>query len=327
MMKKILSAAAVMLVLISCGPCKSSKPAREIKSLARTFWRTSCTEMTRDRLWAMSRMQDYMDSLSKDTFEEYLSVEDPATRREMENGTVLWYYQASLEKLVREIPQTKVEEGSVVMWLLYNMGYVVKTPSHCFAIDLKHPEAACLEPYLEFLMITHDHDDHYTDAMNAAMIAAGKPVFSNFDNPDSTLTNIRSEREVDLGDIKITTELTDHSKKYPQGFVITYLVDCGEDTGHTRIYFVGDSCFADQLNPEAPVDIFVPHLQVGLKIDVASAKIQPEVVLVSHLLELGHRLNLYRWTYWCGLNVAHDIHRPNCYVPVWGEKFTYRNPR
>lgn len=322
-MRKIFVALSATLVLLACSSVGPSSPEKEIESMVNTLWETSCREVTRDRLWAMNVLQSHMDSLSNDSFEAYVSETDPSVRRQMEKGTVLWYCQAALEKLVREIPGTKVEEGSVVMWLLYNMGYVVKTPSHCFAIDIKHPEAERLVPFLDFLMITHDHDDHYTDALNKAMIAAGKPVYSNFDSPDYPLTNIREIREVDLGDIRSTTEMTDHSKKYPEGFVATYLVDCGADTGHTSIYFVGDSCSAGQLNPSGPVDIFVPHLQVGLKIDVAAAKIQPECVLVSHLLELGHRVDRYRWTYWLGLDVAHQIHRPGCFVPVWGEKFVY----
>lgn len=322
-MRKFLFAVAAVFPFFSCSVPGRMTSDIEIKSLVSSLWKTSCTEITSDRLWAMNRLQTYMDSLSNDRFEAYVSETDSAVRREMEDGTVLWYYQASLEKLLCEIPQTKVEEGSIVMWLLYNMGYVVKTPSHCFAVDIKHPEASRLVPHLDFLMITHDHNDHYTDAMNVAMTAAGKPVYSNFDSPACSLTNIRDVRRIDLGDISITTEMADHSKKYPQGFVATYLVDCGEDTGHTTIYFVGDSCYADQLNPAGHVDIFVPHLQVGLKIDVAAAKIQPECVLVSHLLELGHSVDRFRWTYWLGLDVAHQIHRQNCYVPVWGEKFVY----
>lgn len=314
-----------IITLLVCGVLSfgTAAAAPSIPSLVRTLRKSSCMEMTKNRIWAMYQMQNYMDSTSNKQFQNYLELEDPAARRQAEKGTVMYFYQDALEKLVKEIPATKVEKGTVAVWLLYNMGYVIKTPSHCFAIDLSHPEADRLVPYLEFLMITHDHDDHYTDKMNKAMIAAGKKVYSNFDVEGYALTNIREEREIDLGDIKFRTEITDHNKKYRQ-FVITYLIDCGEDTGHTTIYHVGDSCYYDQLNPSWPVDIFIPHLQVGLKIDKAAANIQPNWVLMSHVLELGHAVDRFRWTYMCGLNEAHQVHRKNVFVPIWGEKVIYR---
>ena len=300
----------------------AGNPNREIDRLAKIMWKSSPLKMDKDRLWAMYRMQDYMDSCSNVALKSYLNADEP-TRREMENGTVFRFYQAALEKLVDEIPSTKVEKGTVVLWHLYNMGYVVKTPTHCFAIDLRHPEAGRLVPYLDFLMITHQHGDHYTDAMNKAMVDAGKAVYSNWDSPDYALTNLRETRELERDGIHITTEITDHNKTLP-GFMITYLVDCGEDTGHVRIYFVGDSHNWQQLNPKDPVDIFVPHIHVGLDIRAASEKFNPEWVLSSHLLELGHPLAKWRWSYFAGLDVSHEVHRKNVFVPVWGDKMIYR---
>lgn len=323
-MKKVFTfmalAIAVLLLQVGVSSC-TKNPDRDIDRLAATMWKTTPMNMTKDRFWAMYRMQDYMDSCSNKDFSAYVHADEP-TRRSMEKGTVLHFYQLALEKLVREIPVTKVEKGTVAIWHLYNMGYVVKTPSRCFAIDLKHPEAGRLVPYLDFLMITHHHGDHYTDAMNKAMIDAGKPVFSNWDSPDYELTNLQDTREVELDGIHITTAITDHNKNLTQ-FMTTYLVDCGEDTDHVRFYFVGDSHNWEQLNPQGPVDIFVPHIHVGLDIAAAAAKIDPNWVLSSHLLELGHSLTKWRWSYVSGLDVSHEVHRKNVFVPVWGDKFVY----
>ena len=309
--------------LIFCTTVVSAaNPNRDIDRVINTFWNTSPTCLDEDRVCAMFRMQQYMDRMPASDFEKYL-VSPEGERREMEKGTALRFYQRSLEKLVKEIPTTKVENGSVAIWLLYNMGYVVKTPSHCFAIDLKHPEAERLVPFIDFLMITHDHDDHYTDALNKAMIAAGKKVLSNFDKPDYAMMNLRNDRETEIDGIRISTEITDHNKQKTD-FVITYLVDCGEDTGNVRFYFVGDSCDWEQLNPTEPVDIFVPHIRVGLKLSKVTEKIQPCWVLASHLLELGHEIGRYRWSYVSGLDAAYELYRKNVYVPVWGDMMVYK---
>lgn len=300
----------------------AANPNRQIDRLARNIWKGSIDNMTRDRLYAMYRMQDYMDSLSSDTFNAYLKA-DEQTRREMEKGTVLRYYQIALDKLVREIPRTRVEKGTVAIWHLYNMGYVVKTPSQCFAVDIKHPEASRLVPFLDFLLITHKHGDHFTDAMNKAMTDAGKPVFANWESDSYPLTNLKDTRELQVGGIKVRTALTDHNAKL-QNFVITYLVDCGEDTDHTVFYLTGDTNNTEQVDPGCPVDIFIPHILVGLDVPKAAEQVDPCWMFSSHLHELGHKLTLWRWSYFDGLDISHETHRRNVFVPCWGDKVVYR---
>lgn len=60
------------------------------------------------------------------------------------------------------------------------MGYVVKTPSGCFAIDISHRWAKELAPYIDFLCVTHKHSDHYSNDLIQAMFDLGKPVLSNY---------------------------------------------------------------------------------------------------------------------------------------------------
>ena len=319
-----------MFLFFACaffaGACATQpqveNPNAEIDRIIDSFWSTSAMNPEPERFAAMAQMQPYMDSCSAFTFYKYVNEQSAEERRRMEEGTVLHFYQAAMDKLVREIPVTEVEKGTVAIWHLYNMGYVVKTPSHCFAIDLKHPEADRLVPYLEFLLITHHHGDHYTDKMNKAMTDAGKPVFSNWDADNCQLTNLTDVRDVDLGDIKFHTELVDHNKTHLK-FVITYLLDCGADTDNCKFYFVGDACSVDQLNPSEPVDIFVPHLAVGLDVKAAGEKFEPRWIFVSHLLELGHQLTKWRWSYFYGLDEVHEYHRENACIPVWGEKIVY----
>jgi len=322
-MKKI---TILAFALLSAGICQASNPDKVLDNTIKSLWSTSLYNVNAERLGAMNQMQAYIDNCSDKQFSQYLSLSTAAERRTAEEGNVLHFYQAAMDKVVNEIPQTKVEQGTVVIWHLYNMGYVVKTPSHCFAVDIKHPEAERLVPYVEFLLITHFHNDHFTDNFNKALTAAGKKVYTNWDAKDYQTCNLKDQRYLDLGDIKIETNLADHNDKL-RDFVICYRVDCGKNTGNVTFYFIGDTCNASQLNPTKPVDILVPHLAVNLDIEAAVNRVRPSTVLVSHIQELGHTVNLWRWSYWLGLETCHNISVIygdfNAYLPVWGEKFTY----
>jgi hypothetical protein len=52
----------------------------------------------------------------------------------------------------------------------------------------------------------------------------------------------------------------------------------------------------------------------------AVKKINPQTVLMSHILELGHAITKWRWSYQYGVNECKKLNRENVYLPVWGEK-------
>jgi len=319
-MKKIFFVFIFLSTAIFAG-----NPNKDIDKTIRTLWKTSLYDVNADRAGAMSQMQSYMDSCTSKEFNAYLKLSEPAERRAAEEGRVEHFYQAAMDKLVREIPVTEVKEGSVMVWHLYNMGYVVKTPSHCFAIDIKHPEAERLVPYVEFLMITHKHGDHYTHKFNKAMVSAGKKVYTNWDADSYHTTNLTDIRSLELGDIKVETLITDHNSQLTD-FVICYRIDCGADTGNLVFLFIGDTNNSSQLEVTQPVDILVPHLAVGLDMEDACKMVKPKTVLVSHIHELSHRIDQWRWSYWLGLETCwkiKNIYGFQAYLPVWGEMFEY----
>ena len=55
-----------------------------------------------------------------------------------EHHGVLYFYRQAFNKVRREVRSTKVAEGTVVLWNVYNMGYIVKTPTHTFGIDVAY---------------------------------------------------------------------------------------------------------------------------------------------------------------------------------------------
>lgn len=294
--------------------------------LAEAMWQTSCANhgWVRERL--MERMQPYADSCTHTMWFEHCDAAPGSDLRSSEDGTIFQFYQSALDKVLDEVAHTSVDYGSVALWHLYNMGYVVKTPSHTFGIDIKHRDAAMLAPVLEFLCITHNHQDHVSMPLAEAMAAAGKPVYSNF---------LETGERVATGDvlhpqdgIEIVTTIVDHNPALT-GFVVTYEIDCGEDAGHKVILHLGDARNWEQLRKTKPVDILIPHLAVGLDMPKAVGKLSPQVVLMSHIMELSHPVDKWRWSYPYGLARCRDLcdalNLPSGRVmlPVWGEKIVY----
>lgn len=312
----------ILLTLVVCyGKSRSQAPLRPmsdpVDTLTDILWnRTSCRNLVPERVKAMEFMQQIADSCSNTYFNTYYRCTDMQECARMEESGILRFHKKAFDKIYNEIPETKVKKGTVVIWQLYNMGYIVKTATHCFGIDIKHKYGDCLAGYMDFLLITHKHGDHYTDSLIEAMERSNKPVISNFVDNDY---KIEAPRTIVWDDMEITASLADHNKKLPD-FVVTYQIDCGKSADGYTIFHSGDTYNADQLNPTRPVDLFIPHLAVGLDMFKAVEKINPETVFMSHILELGHPVDKWRWSYQYGIDRCRELKRKNVYLPVWGEK-------
>ncbi len=109
------------------------------------------------------------DRVSAGVFDRYFL--DGNTRR----LAALRRLEDAFDKVRREVRGTTVGDVPAV-WMLYNMGVVVKTREAVFSIDLHHRRAAELAPLLDFALITHNHDDHWRQDFYRAMDRAGKTV-------------------------------------------------------------------------------------------------------------------------------------------------------
>ena len=293
--------------------------AQDAKELAHIMWyKTSYNQVSPERRAAMIEMQKYADSFTHTLFKEYLGT-TVGTEKEkaLEGWGLMCFYRLALEKLLKEIPETKVEKGQVVMWQLYNMGYIVKTHNQCFGIDLYHKHAERLAPLIDFMLITHRHGDHYSISLVKTLEKEGKAVYSNFLNNGH---RVKTGDEFRIGDISVKVTTVDHNATL-KNFVNTYEVNCHEQGERDYVlFFSGDAHNYEQLNPSCKVDVFIPHLAVGLNMSKAVEKINPSVVLMSHILELGHSITQWRWSYQYGLNECEKLNRDGVYLPVWGEK-------
>ena len=313
-MKKILLSIAFAAAAFS--PMRGV--AQSVEELANVMWyKTSYKEISTERRAAMNEMQKYADSFTDTLFEEYLNTTAGTEKEQaLEGWGLMRFYNMALEKLLQEIPATKVKKGEVVMWQLYNMGYVIKTDKQCFGIDLYHKHVEKLATLIDFMLITHRHADHYSKAMVEALERQDKAVYSNFlDNG----YKVKTGDNFTVGNISIKVTTVDHNATL-KNFVNTYEVNCYDAKGKDYvIFFTGDAHNYEQLNPTGKINLFVPHLAVGLNMPKAVEKINPKEVLMSHILELGHAITKWRWSYEYGLNECEKLEREGVYLPVWGE--------
>ena len=239
----------------------------------------------------------------------------------------LYWYEAAFEKVLNEVKNETVSPGEVKLWLVYNMGYVVKTPTHCFSIDLHHRRAGELVPFLEFALVTHNHRDHYTQDFLAAMNAAGKKVYSAFFASYGGYSK-DPERELCLADdLTLRIFESDHNI-HLRRFVTPFEIVCGTGDERCVIFHSGDSCNAKQLRPRSEkVDFHMVHPRVGLDVrESARDTVKPAVTLISHLLEFHHKFDKWRWSFSDGYTEAEKVRSvgKKAFVPMWGEKIVWK---
>lgn len=253
-------------------------------------------------------------------YKQYMNLSTADSLSYYRNLDILRYNDDAFNKVLAEVKSSKVPEGEVYIWMVYNMGYVLKTAKVCFAMDLKHRRAKELIPYLDFATITHKHGDHYSDDFNEAMQQAGKPVLSNFIENGYL---VKDGGEMQLSGVSIRTNYADHNVKLLK-FVVVYEFELGKDVKKFTVVHSGDACNYEQIQPKRKADIFIYHMRVGLNLEKAHENVLPKISLLSHVLELGHPKGKARWTYDDALNKRNEISMKEVWVPIWGEKMVFK---
>ena len=119
----------------------------------------------------MAAIQEAADRLPAADYKAYARAwkADPARADEFATADVLRYLEDAVDEALTDLRATTVRRG-VAVWHLYNMGYVFKTPDCCFGIDLHCRAAPRLAADLDFLLVSHEHTDHRSDALVAALL-------------------------------------------------------------------------------------------------------------------------------------------------------------
>lgn len=306
--------------------------ATEVDATAHELWNTSPLSLDAKRIEALNKIQGYADNCQDDNFISFLKGFDQASMNMAKSEPILIFYRSAFQRILEGIKESAVENGTTEIWSLYNMGYVVKTPSGCFGVDISHRWAEEFAPYLDFLCVTHKHSDHYSEKLIQAMFDLGKPVFSNYLKDGSYPYTSTVPADYMIGKFKIRTSITDHNNSGLSNFVTVFQIDCGEDSGNFTMIHTGDSNFKPEqyTNISAHVNVLIPRyapnaLTENNIIGVGKGKVEPDYVLLSHILELAHAgVNDSRWSIDMALERASKINCKQTYVPMWGEKLVWK---
>lgn len=230
--------------------------------------------------------------------------------------------QAS-NRLIDHITTTQVERGMVV-WHLYNMGFVVHVPGACVGIDLLGPGLERLSDALDVLLISHHHDDHNHPALIDAMLTKGKPVLSNHLDQGIRCQGPMTWEE--LPGARVRVDIGDHKLHDPAqvGNMLMFHVDAGE---HGRFYQTGDNANVDRLPQGRPCDAWAFHVHVGLDAPAALTKINPKVAIGGHIWEMGHPVGQYRWPHDVAVEALSTFPAERSIVPVWGDRYEFNGAR
>lgn len=334
-MESILMALLVLSPVVNAPEPRTASLA-EVKDAVHIIENTNCVEPTKERLEALNVIKAAADQLTPRKFQEFLAnTAMPDTLDTVyQEQPILYWYDHVIDKIIAEIQTDIVPKGEVHCWLLYNLGYVFKTSESCFGVDISHRRGSELVPFLDFTVVTHNHDDHYTPRFLAAMNRQRKPVLSNFypntgyeGTDDNAGFFAGPTRTLKIKDVTISTYESDHNAKLRR-FVQPAEFSIGDEGNRIVIFAGGDSCNELQLHSSySKVNAFLVHPYVGLKSEIAADKLNAELVLISHLEEFGHAVEQWRWTWRQGYEKAKVVqeHKHKAYVPLWGDKIILKN--
>lgn len=335
MKKIILSILMLTVTIVAVAQNKSfqkdqKKFSNEAVETVKKFRKTTPFDLNDERLSLLKTFEIYSDRFSDTPFKEYLLKTDEVAEEMEHTEPILYAYREAFDKVLYEVKNTKVKQGSTLVWMLYNMGFVVKTPSGCFGIDIDHRLAEQLEPYLDFLIITHNHGDHQNAKLIEAMSKQGKPVLSNF-HKESGVYLSTTATSYKIGNFSIRTDISDHllSPKLPD-FVTLFRIECGEDSGNFSMLHCGDSGFNPERfkNVEGPVNMLVLRWGAPRENNIlgtGQGQVQPDYAVLSHLIELRHKPYPHgQASITQTLKHLPNVKCENTILPFWGEKLTWK---
>ena len=237
---------------------------------------------------------------------------------------------AAFDKVFREARAAVVGDVPAV-WSVYYMGYIVKTRESMFSIDLVHRRAVEFAPFLDFALITHNHDDHWRQEFYSAMDGAGKTVVSNFlDNYGAADWKkggnlwyenggyIRGVKEFKLKDVEVRTSLIDHNA-YLVDFTTAFEIRVGD----FLLYHTGDSGSGTEeklVTKWGRPDLWLFFPGCGINVAKAVRKVNAKRIVFGHLWELGHRSGRLNATL---VRRALENARPGCgdvSFALWGDR-------
>lgn len=252
--------------------------------------------------------------VSPETWKLYnSSTQDSVLTMKLESQyPILYYLRHAFKKSVSEIKSSQIDKG-VIVWKLYNMGYVIKTKDVCFAIDLVTPFFNELVDVIDFTVVSHVHNDHFNRNFIQALTAAGKAVYSPFYHEG---TVISSDTLLNFKELEVRFTMN----KQGDLPVIVSEINCGPSADYYTIYDIADARILEKLQPSRHINLFILHIANGLNIFDAVKKINPDMTLYDHIMEFGHPVDRYRWSYGFTYDKTEQMDPASNHILTWGER-------
>ena len=304
-----------------------------LQSLA-DLWKSSPLNLTTERYGLLAKIEGYSNEFNRDPFQAYLKMNAADAEKTEEDNAIMSIYRFSFDRVLEQVKNTTVAYGTAEIWMLYNMGYIVKTPSVCFGVDINHYYASKLEPYLDFICVTHADNDHIDTPLMNAMASAGKPVISNFFTASAQWCS-QSATTYRIGDTEIRTCITDENATDLNCTTI-FRFSLGEDSGNFRFMHPGDSSFDPaQFAYVGGGEVDLLILRSGQKAEAnilgsGTGKVIPTYIFLAHQIELRHYIEKspMRATILGSLenkDKNFGSYASRTYLPFWGEHLVWKD--
>ena len=268
-------------------------------------------------------LQAEMDDVPVDVYLRYLNAERDVGPV-LAKHSALARLDAAMDVVIGEVRNTEVR-GRPAVWYVYNMGVVVKTREAVFSVDLCHRRAVELAPLLDFAIITHNHDDHFTRRFYEYMDRSlHKTVITNFaDNYGAAFNGgicgfARGEKVFEMKDVVVRTMESDHNC-----FLRRFTMPVEVTVGDYAILHVGDTANVRDLRVVRKPDLWIHHAYCwGLVSGEGAESLHPGLSVVAHLHELAHPRGKARWTFEDGRKAVAAVEAVGgrAVMPLWGDR-------
>ncbi|MFQ5823555.1 MAG: FlgD immunoglobulin-like domain containing protein [bacterium] len=240
------------------------------------------------------------------------------------------FYNLMMEKVNTELRDT-VPEGAAI-WMMYNHGFVIKTPQHVFAFDLvdgyhgwlTHLPSELIQQ-IEVLFISHEHGDHFDNSVASAVMANGGYVVVPSENSNMGNVPMAEGDSLTISGLHIKAHYGLHS-------VPIRIYEVTTPSGF-KILHTGDNQTSATLPEVDSVDVLLLNAWVndsGTGTAVVGMrncinKLNPTVMIPGHIHELGHDYvpgnPTSRVPYEWAFEVDDEPITAEVRVMAWGERY------
>lgn len=273
---------------------QSSYSNEAVQTIA-ALWKTSPIGFSTERYNLLAKIEGYSNLFDRDQFQTYLKASDSVADQTEKDNPIMSIYRYAFDNALEQIKSAVVEEGTVQVWMIYNMGFVFKTPTACFGMDINHRYASKLEPYLDFICVSHSDLDHVDTPLMAAMNNHGKPVLSNFYTASGAYCS-KTSTTYTIKDLTIRTCLTDENET-DLNCTTCFRINCGARSGGFELMHVGDSSFdpaqyipVEGGNPDLLILRYGSTAEKNI-LGTGTGQVDPDYIFFSHQIELRHYIS------------------------------------